>query len=55
MNSGLCIQGKKGCLYPDTQYMPKVMGFYRGVYFNEVSHFINCLMEDKKPSISREI
>lgn len=54
MNSGLKIQGTKGTLYPDTQYMPKVMGLYGGVFVREVSYFTDCLLKNKKPSISGE-
>ena len=54
MNSGLKIQGVNGEIYPDTQYMPNVQEMFSGVYYREVYHFANCLLNDKQPCISGE-
>ena len=44
------LQDESSC--PDVMYAPEIDGRYTGILRDEISHFIECVMYDKKPAVS---
>jgi len=37
---------------PDVMYAPEIGGRYTGILRDEIAHFVDCIMYDKKPAVS---
>jgi len=44
------LQDESYC--PDVMYAPEIGGRYTGILRDEIAHFVDCVMYDKKPSVS---
>jgi predicted dehydrogenase len=47
--TGLMVRGKGFCDYPNAVYAPEVVGKLHGTYYDEVEHFIDCIVEGCAP------
>ena len=37
---------------PDVMYAPEIGGHYTGILRDEINHFVECVMYDRKPAVS---
>ena len=49
---GLTIVNSRGTLYPDTRHWPEMHGYIMGDLQNEIIHFLDCILNQKKPIAS---
>lgn len=52
--NGMLRFTKEGVDTVDTMYFSSVHGKLKGVYANELEHFVDCVMEDKEPLVTPE-
>ena len=41
-----------GSACPDTMYAPEMRGRYTGILRDEISHFVECVRQDKTPAVT---
>ena len=50
-NAGLTINDATGLHKPDTAYWPDLHGVSVGALRNELSYFVDCIVQGKKPEV----
>jgi predicted dehydrogenase len=38
--------------YPDVMYAPEIYGRYTGILRDEITHFVQCVQQDKAPAVT---
>jgi len=38
--------------YPDVMYAPEVCGRYTGILRDEITHFVQCVQQDRAPAVT---
>jgi predicted dehydrogenase len=47
--TGLTVRGKGYCDYPNAVYSPEVAGKLHGTYYDEIEHFLDCIVDGAEP------